>query len=295
MFEAAMRSQENPNRHNSSLRAALAAFTCAGALLAAQSAPAADATDWVGDAQSAARLLAGSAEADGATHRAGVEIRLAPGWKTYWRYPGDSGVPPHFDFAGSDNIKNVTVFWPAPQRIAGAEDVTIGYKNGVTFPLRVEAADPQKPVTLRLKLDYAICDKLCVPADAQTELKLSGQAHAHSPSLAAAEARVPQAVKIGAGNDLSIVSARRDDTVSPARIVVDVKAPSGAKADLFAEGPTPDWALPVPERIDGGAPGTQRFSFAVDGVPPGASARGAQLTLTATAGERAIEAHLRLD
>jgi DsbC/DsbD-like thiol-disulfide interchange protein len=295
MFEAAMRSQGNPDRHNSSRRGALAVLACAGALLWAQSAPAADATAWVGDAQSAARLLAGGAEANGATHRAGVEIRLAPGWKTYWRYPGDSGVPPHFDFAGSDNVKNVTVLWPAPQRIAGAEDVTIGYKTNVTFPLRVEAADPQKPVTLRLKLDYAICEKLCVPADAQAELKLSGQADTNSKSLAAAEARVPQRAEIGAGADLSIASVRRDADSSPARIVVDVKVPAGAKAELFAEGPTPDWALPVPERVDGGAPGTQRFSFAIDGVPPGASARGARLKLTATAGERAIEAHLRLD
>ena len=60
-----------------------------------------DVSRWDGDARSAVRLVAGSRPADGAYLRAGVEMRLRPGWHTYWRYPGDSGVPPQFDFAQS--------------------------------------------------------------------------------------------------------------------------------------------------------------------------------------------------
>src|SRR5271165_751424 len=87
-----------------------------GIAAAAPCAHAADASAWDGDARSAVRLIAGAA--DGATLRAGVEIRLAPGWKTYWRYPGDSGVPPRFDFAGSTNVQQATVQWPTPHRFA---------------------------------------------------------------------------------------------------------------------------------------------------------------------------------
>src|SRR3989441_5982720 len=128
---------------------------CALSLIAAGNASAAeDASRWDGDARSAVRLISGSAA--GSVLRAGVEIRLKSGWHTYWRYPGDAGVPPQFDFAASQNLKQVTVLWPAPQRIEEAGGSSIGYLGSVIFPLRVEALDPTKPVLLRLKLDYAI-------------------------------------------------------------------------------------------------------------------------------------------
>src|SRR5437899_8694944 len=129
-----------------------------------------DVTRWDGDARSAARLVAGSQPAADGTLRAGLEIRLKSGWHTYWRYPGDAGVPPQLDFAASQNLKRAVVLWPAPQRIEEAGGGTIGYLGSVIFPLRVEPLDPAKPVLLRLKLDYAICEKLCVPAEAKAEL-----------------------------------------------------------------------------------------------------------------------------
>ncbi len=78
-------------------------------------------------------------------------------------------------------------------------------------------------------------------------------------------------------------------------MVIDVAAPSGALVDLFAEGPDPQWALPVPQPVGGAPAGLQRFTFELDGAPPGASYQGAVLTLTAVAGEEAIEVATRLD
>src|ERR1700704_2104124 len=106
-----------------------------------------DASPWDGDARSATRLIAGGS-VPGAPLRAGLEIRLKPGWHTYWRYPGDAGVPPRFDFAGSQNVKAVEVLWPAPRRLPEAGLDTIGYDRDVTLPLRVTPQDPAKPVTL---------------------------------------------------------------------------------------------------------------------------------------------------
>src|SRR4051794_38288710 len=74
---------------------------------------ASDASAWDEGSHSAVRLLAGKRDGDNFT--GGIEIRLAPNWKTYWRYPGDSGVPARFDFTKSDNVENVTVLWPAPE------------------------------------------------------------------------------------------------------------------------------------------------------------------------------------
>ena len=80
-----------------------------------------------------------------------------------------------------------------------------------------------------------------------------------------------------------------------ARIVVDVAAPAGARVDLFAEGPTADWALPVPAPVAGAPAGQQRFTFELDGLPPDTKPDGATLLLTAVAGEQAIEVAYRLD
>jgi DsbC/DsbD-like thiol-disulfide interchange protein len=250
---------------------------CVASLAAASNAIAADdASRWDGDVRSAVRLVAASSPPDGnAPLRAGIEVRLKPGWHTYWRYPGDAGVPPRFDFAGSQNVKAVAVRWPAPQPIPEEGLTAIGYTGDVLLPLAIVPQDRAKPVTLRLKLDYAVCEKLCVPAEA--------------------EARVPKKVALGEGSPLAIKSVRREDGPSRPRVVVDVAAPGATDLALFAEGPTPDWALPVPTAVAGAPTGMQRFAFELDGAPAGARYEGAAVTLTARAGNAAIEVLIRLD
>ncbi len=79
------------------------------------------------------------------------------------------------------------------------------------------------------------------------------------------------------------------------RITVDVAALTGMTPLLFAEGPDAQWALPLPEAVPGAPAGLQRFTFELDGLPPGVSAAGATLRLTAVAGDQAVEALFRLD
>lgn len=252
---------------------------------------AADATGWDGDQRSAVRLIAGSAldVPGGRILRGGIEVRLGPGWKTYWRYPGDAGVPPRFDFAGSENIKTIAVLWPAPKRFREDGVILIGYKDHVILPLRIEPRDQRKGVTVRLKLDYGICERLCIPAEAKAEFFLSGDASSHEVALAAAEARVPKPVAIEEGKTLAIRSIRREVGTIPPRIVVDVVASTTAsRVDLFVEGPTPDWALPLPEPV--AAPGElRRFAFELAGVPSDSKPEGSVLKFTAIADDEAIE------
>jgi DsbC/DsbD-like thiol-disulfide interchange protein len=270
---------------------------CATVLIAASPATAADdASRWDGDARSAIRLVAGSLPAGQTTPmRAGLEIRLKPGWHTYWRYPGDAGVPPRFDFAGSQNVKAVEVLWPAPQRIPEEGMVAIGYTGDVMLPIAIVPQDVSKPVLLHLKLDYAVCEKLCVPAEGKAELLLTGGPSSQDAALAAAAAGIPRKVALGQGTALAIKSVRREEGGGRPRIIVDVAAPPGTTPVLFAEGPAPDWALPVPARIDGAPAGLQRFTFDLDGAPPGAKYEGAAITLTAIAADAAIEVATHLD
>jgi DsbC/DsbD-like thiol-disulfide interchange protein len=268
---------------------------CAASLIAASNAAAADASRWDGDARSAVRLIAGSSPPDGGPIRAGVEIRLKSGWHTYWRYPGDAGVPPRFDFSQSQNLKSVEVRWPAPQRIPEQGLVAIGYTGDVILPLAIVPQIRGEPVKLHLKLDYAVCEKLCVPAEGKAELVLTAGASSHETALAAAEARVPKLTALGEGSALIVRSVRREDTGRRPRLIVDVAVSPAGEIALFAEGPTADWALPVPAAVDGAPKGLQRFAFELDGAPPGASYDGARIALTAVAGDAAIEVVIRLD
>jgi len=270
-------------------RLAIAAF----ALVCLSKTPAAaqDASAWDKELHAAARLIAGSKiESDDTTLlRAGVEIRLDPGWHTYWRDPGDSGVPPTFDFAGSENVKSVTVLWPAPARFPdGAGGHFIGYKGNVIFPLRIVPKEAATGSSIHLKLAYAVCEKLCIPADANLKLALPGMSSANERVLVAAETRVPRSIPLGAGDSLAIRSTHREGSGGHDRVVVDVAAPDGVPVDLFAEGPTQDWSLPLPELI-GSESGTRRFAFDLEGLPSGARTDGATLTFTAVSPHDAIE------
>ncbi len=267
-----------------------------------------DASDWDAQNHTAARLIAGSQVAGSDTKivRAGVEIKLDPGWKTYWRDPGDSGVPPKLDFAGSDNVKSVTVLWPAPERFPdGAGGNSIGYLDHVILPLRITPQDAKKQSSLKLKLGYDICSNMCVPVESDLKLAINGDG-AEEMAIEKAEIRVPRRAALGEGRDtkgakgsdgkgLAILSVHREPSDGHDRVVVEVSAPSGTPVDLFAEGPTPDWSLPLPElKGDDNGP-TRQFTFELDGLPPDAQAKGAMLILTAVSDDDAIEVPARLD
>jgi DsbC/DsbD-like thiol-disulfide interchange protein len=249
-----------------------------------------DSSPWQRDAHSAVRLLAGSRS--GAVLLGGIAIQLQPGWHTYWRTPGDSGVPPRFDFSKSDNVEAVTVLWPAPMKFDdGAGGVSLGYKQKVVLPLRIVAKNADKPVTLRADINYAVCDKLCIPVDAKAELAFASVASTEDSNLSDALNTVPKPANVGDPNPLTIRDVKREGKVN---VLVDVTAPGGKDVSLFVEGPTPDWALPVPKLIEGAPPGVKRFAFELDGLPPGVSADGAALKLTLVGGDRAYEFNVNL-
>src|SRR3954464_12219074 len=134
-----------------------------------------DASAWVKDDHSAVRLLAGSRS--GGVLLGGIAFKLQPGWHTYWRTPGDSGVPPRFDFTKSENIEAVTVLWPAPTKFAdGAGGVSLGSQTQAVLPLRIVPRYADKPVTLRADINYAVCEKLCIPVEASAELTFASVA-----------------------------------------------------------------------------------------------------------------------
>ena len=250
-----------------------------------------DASPWLRDSHSAVRLLAGSRS--GAVLLGGIALQLQPGWKTYWRTPGDSGVPPRFDFSKSDNVEAVTVLWPAPTKFDdGAGGTSLGYHDQVVLPLRIVAKNTDKPVTLRADINYAVCAKLCIPVEASAELAFTSVASTEDSALFAALDTVPKPANVGDPNPLTIRDVKRD---GKSTVVVDVVTPDARALSLFVEGPTPDWALPVPKPVEHGPPGVKRFSFELDGLPTGAHPEGAALKLTLVGGDRSYEYNINLE
>ena len=273
------------------MRAALgfAAMLCASS--PAIEAHAQDASPWQRDGHSAVRLLAGSRS--GAVLMGGIAFQLQPGWKTYWRTPGDSGVPPRFDFSKSENVEAVTVLWPAPMKFDdGAGGHSLGYQKQVVLPLRIVARNGDKPVTLRADINYAVCEKLCIPVEANAELSFTSVASTEDSALFAALDTVPKPANVGDPNPFTILDVKRD---GKSKVLVDVAAPDSKEVSLFVEGPTPDWALPVPTLLEHSPPGVKRFVFELDGLPPGTSPEGAALKLTLVGGDRSYEFNVALD
>jgi DsbC/DsbD-like thiol-disulfide interchange protein len=179
------------------------------------------------------RLLPG--EFAGETWTAGVQIDLAEGWKTYWRMPGESGIAPLFDWSGSRNVADVELRWPAPARYADASGETIGYAHRVVFPVTVRPADPSRPVELALRLDYAVCKDVCIPARVDLDQTLADSAAMSSVSAAIIrqfDNRVPQPQVSG----LALERASLDERAGSPRLVVELSGNAvDSSTDIFVE------------------------------------------------------------
>ena len=132
-------------------------------------------------------------------------------------------MPPRFDFSKSDNVEAVTVLWPAPTKFDdGAGGHSLGYKQQVVLPLRIVAKNADKPVTLRAEINYAVCDKFCIPVEANAELAFASVASTEDSTLSDALDAVPKPASVGDPNPLTIRDVRRDGKTN---VLVDVTAP----------------------------------------------------------------------
>ena len=122
-----------------------------------------------------ARLLVGERREDG-SRNAGLELRVEPGWKTYWRAPGEAGIPPSFDWSRSQNLKSVEVGWPAPQVFESFGLMTVGYDGTVVLPLTLRPKDASRPIEAALDLALGVCRDICVLEEAKLEASIAPDA-----------------------------------------------------------------------------------------------------------------------
>lgn len=128
---------------------------------------------------------------------AAIRMTMAPGWKTYWRAPGDMGIPPHFDWTGSKNLTAVAVEWPAPTVFREKNLTTIGYKDQVILPLVISVPQKGAPVMLKTTIDMGVCSDVCVPAELHLKGLIDTDATRAVPAIAASLAQRPFSAKEG--------------------------------------------------------------------------------------------------
>jgi DsbC/DsbD-like thiol-disulfide interchange protein len=206
------------------------------------------ASDWAEGTNNKARLLAGHVSHGAVSGLyAGVEIEMPPGWKTYWRTPGESGVPPEFDWQGSRNLASAQVLYPAPHRLHDKGGDSIGYKDHVIFPALLSPKDPSQPIEIHVKVTYGVCKDICIPAETDLQLNVPADA-GPSETLADVLEHVPRRAP-GNATDPKLASWKLETVGGKPELVLQVTSQSPDDVDLIAEGPGGTY-VPLPKRTD---------------------------------------------
>ena len=216
------------------------AMLAAGFLAAPAQAAEPHASDWAGiNSETKLRLISAAAgTGDLEELRLGLQFRMDPGWKVYWRSAGTTGYPPEVDLSQSTGIEDVEFLWPAPVRfkIFGIE--AVGYKDEVVFPLNIRLAQVGETISLRTRVTYLTCKDICIPGDETLVLDIPAGPADATPFGALIDrfrARVPvSAVSIGVSVEQAVFKSVEDGV--SLRVAIESDRPL-VEPDLFAEGP----------------------------------------------------------
>lgn len=262
------------------------------ALAVARPVAAETASAWQRTDQTAVRLVSAATATGGSeTLSLGLQFRMEPGWKVYWRSPGSGGLPPGIDWQGSDNAGEARILWPAPKRFEVLGIESFGYADEVVFPIQLAVPRPGEAVRLAAVVDYLTCREICIPYQATLGLDLpAGPATAspEAPLVARFLERVPgDGATAGFGVEQVALGRSGDQRILVATVRAD---PPLVKPDLFVETDIP---------IDVGAPrfvpvaGGFRLESPIAGDPATIERlAGTPVTLTLVDGPRAVEVRL---
>lgn len=254
---------------------------------------AAAASDWAEREQLRVRLIAATdAVGEAETLRLGLQFALAPGWKTYWRSPGDAGYPISIEWQGSRNLAEATLLWPAPTRFQLFGLETFGYADEVVLPILARPETPGQPMQLRARLRYLVCEEICIPYEENLVLDLPAGEATPTPDAQLIDRYVALVPGDGRAVGLAIDAFQVEgDAAEPALLVqarsdlMPFEAP-----DTIIEGP-PGYGFSAPAVALGGRTATLRVRVALPaGAPPLADA---QFTVTLVDGPRALETKLK--
>ncbi len=209
-------------------------FSFALAILGLQPTVQAASTDWTEVQGGAVRLITAGPPEDG-QYLAGLEFLLEPGWHTYWRAPGEAGIPPQISFSASANLKSHEVLYPVPEHYSDGFSRSIVYHDGIVLPIRIVPEDPAEDVRLNVEVFFGICKDICVPGDAILSLDLGTDEKTDSLSAKLIARDLAAVPGPSSAEDVGIRSVSLSDGKDSLVIEADVGA--AAEPNLFAAGP----------------------------------------------------------
>jgi suppressor for copper-sensitivity B len=252
---------------------------------------------WFEYEHGAVRLISGQASAgSGEILDLGLQFRMKPGWKVYWRSPGDAGFPPQVSWVGSTNFAGATLSWPAPKRFSVLGLETLGYKDEVVFPIDATVFEAGKAVDIRARLRFLTCDDICVPYETNFRLSLPAGPDLNtieSGTIRTWRGKVPSVATPAA---LTIERAEVAGSGAGQALIVRITGTDALKKpDLFIEGPA-DYGFKKPV-VQIAAVGNEALMRIGVQPPkrPDARLAGETVTLTLVDGDRAIERKLKLE
>jgi DsbC/DsbD-like thiol-disulfide interchange protein len=197
----------------------------------------------------AARILPGWQTSDG-TRMIALELMLAPEWKTYWRSPGDAGIPPLFDWTGSGNLAAVQPHWPRPEVFLLNGMQSIGYRERLVLPLELTPKTPGQPILLRVSVDLGVCRDICMPASLTLAAEISGKGGPDAAIRAALDDR-PEG---GAEAGLTGITCTVEPISDGLRLTATLRMPStgGAETVVFEPGRSAVWVSDATVSRQGG-------------------------------------------
>ncbi len=262
-------------------------------LLAGESRAAA--SPWWTNEHGAVRLVAGSdAAGDARTLSLGIHFRMNPGWKIYWRSPGDAGFPPHPDWTGSRNLETASLSWPAPERFSVVGLETLGYSGEVVLPVDAAIARPGEALSVRARIPYLVCDDVCVPYTAELALALPAGPPTSSREAALIDRFSALVPRTGADRPIRVASAAVVGGAETRALEVSIAADAPlARPDIYVEGPD-GWGFGAPDYRIAEDGKTAFARIAALAPPKGGSLAGREIRFTVVDGGRAAEQMLAL-
>lgn len=242
-----------------------------------------------------ALIAASSGVGDGRPLLFGIRIEPRPGWKTYWRAAGESGLPPVFTFLATENTGKPEIRWPAPRRLLAQGQESYGYEGPVIFPFYVRPLNASLQVHLEVRVEYAVCMDICVPEQAELQIILLPGPLRATPgkeALQAALSRIP--AQEGAESFARIQDAYLELNGAQLNLHVAASSLQGfRRPDIFADGPA-NLIFGRPQILFGENNHQAAFSLPVIQLDPGRLLPGQTVTLTLVDGEFAVEKQVKL-
>lgn len=259
-------------------------------------------SSWASSEQMQAKILSAheSIGSDQSTINAALQTRLAPGWHSYWRNPGESGLPPKIIWDNSENIEDITMHFPAPKRFQELDLTTFGYDGDVMYPLDITLKEAGKDAVLDIALETMVCKDICLPINLPLKLELKsgeGADSKHRTIINYAREKIPDSVETP---QLKIENV----TITKDAVVTSIMSKRGfARTDIFTEvgefalGSDPQFQINENDRSRANAvvPIPEDIQAEFDTSGAALPYKGHNIRVTVTDGRHAVEQLVKLD